>query len=172
MPLEVMDKMLISRCKETDNVIAYIELLPLQHTMLHYSSLLIEFNTEECNTLARLTLTPTDSTLDPYLPSRAHLARKLLWALVRWQEKDTFSQSEPWSESKSAVSHAGVTAFIALVLCALKSKEYRTLHSLIFHSMRFLELLMSGSIVAMQKVVRDILVGNLPVVCIWGPCQV
>ena len=163
MPVPVMEEILEFRCKEMDKLVAYMEILPFKGSSSHYKEMLVEFATEQSNTLARLVLVPEQQ----HSSYRAHImewAKFLLWSLVRWHEKDPVN-SDTWDETKNALAIAGVSSFICLTICFLKDKSYKMLYLIIAQSMPFLELLMAGNIEALQGPIRDILFGQTGKVC-------
>ncbi|KAJ3091060.1 regulator of (H+)-ATPase in vacuolar membrane [Quaeritorhiza haematococci] len=159
---------LFTRCKEMDAVVGYTELIPLRGLLPDYSVIVSTFMVEVSNTLARLALTDeVDADEGKNTAFLNGLSRRLLWALVRWQERVPASKEAPSTSTTSSSTtsmtttiaiQTAATAFLALTVCSLRQKKYGSLWWLVGLCDRFFEMLLENAKpVDFHPVIREIL---------------
>ncbi|KAJ3174760.1 regulator of (H+)-ATPase in vacuolar membrane [Geranomyces variabilis] len=141
MPVEVMDRVLVTRCREMNAVLAFVELAPLRNTLQESLPIVETFLVEQSNELARLTLGLNRSSRQPaYVES---LARQILLCIVRWTE---WTVGTGLALNKVIASQAAATAYMMLTVSALRGKDYAMTTQLVLLCASFFELLLAGNI--------------------------
>ncbi|KAI8586289.1 RAVE protein 1 C terminal-domain-containing protein [Geranomyces variabilis] len=153
MPAEVMDRVLVTRCREMNAVSAFVELAPLHITLQESLPVVEKFLVEQCNELARLTLGERlnrKSQQPVYVES---LARQILLFIVRWTERTV---GTGLALNKVIASQAVATAYMMLTVCALRRKEYAVLTQLVLLCESLFDLLLAGNIENLTSILLEL----------------
>ncbi|KAI9089649.1 RAVE protein 1 C terminal-domain-containing protein [Phlyctochytrium arcticum] len=155
MPLQVMDRILDSRCREMEALVPQVELLPLHGTLSESRKAVEEFVVEECNTLTRLGLQEGLSTDDfPYVET---LARDILWFLARWHLRVGTEGQSGAELDPSIVGQAAATAFVTWTLCAVRMRKFQTLYWLIGNADQLFSALLENKMDTLKDILLDLL---------------
>ncbi|KAJ3044683.1 regulator of (H+)-ATPase in vacuolar membrane, partial [Rhizophlyctis rosea] len=157
MPEEVMDRLLRWRCKETDAILPFVEVLPLRGVLEDYAEAVSTFLAEQSNTLARLTFSEA-SAMEGHAAYLDTMSRRLLWALIRWQERTTDVGIDV---RRNVMTQAAATAFVCLTVCSMRQRHYYTTRWLVGFSDKFFDSLLSNDFVQLKDLLLDLLCPNV-----------
>ncbi|KAI8818763.1 RAVE protein 1 C terminal-domain-containing protein [Fimicolochytrium jonesii] len=159
MPVDVMDQVLTSRCREMDAIVAYGAIIPLRGTLQDYGSIVELFLLEKSNVVAKLAF-GDGFKVDARVPGFTEsLSRQLLLFLTRWFER-VQSESVP-DIKREAVSQAAITAYLTMALCALRSSNYALMNVLMGSCDRIFDGILSNRVRDLGSDFMDIV--NIPV---------
>ncbi|KAJ3161107.1 regulator of (H+)-ATPase in vacuolar membrane [Geranomyces michiganensis] len=145
MPVEVMDRVLVSRCQEMNAVSAFVQLAPLHSTLEENVQIFEKFLVEQCNELARLTV---GERLNRKSQQPAYVEN-----LARWTER---TAGMGFTLNKAIASQAAATAYMILTVCALREKDYQMLTQLVTLCESFFDLLLAGNIENLSSILVEL----------------
>ncbi|KAJ3387748.1 regulator of (H+)-ATPase in vacuolar membrane [Entophlyctis sp. JEL0112] len=160
MPRQVMDTVLTKRFREMDAFIAFAELpcLESKRPTVDYSSLLVEGSNHLSSMIFSAMFYSDNSSLDFVI----EYSKRLLWSIICWYEKENEEYSPV---GLSVMSQTAATAFLALTLCYIHVKNFRSLWWIVGLSDRFFEVLVGGAKKrSLKPLILDLLSEREPII--------
>ncbi|KAI8610245.1 RAVE protein 1 C terminal-domain-containing protein [Chytriomyces sp. MP71] len=164
MPHPIVDAAITNRFNEMDAFVAFVELPCLvsesaPRTAESFSNLLVEGS----NHLSALIFLNSEKSFDTTsVDLIIDFAKRLLWSIIRWYEKED-SGLAPLSVS--VMAQTASTAFLALTICYLRSKDYKSLWWIVGLSDRFFEVLVGGAKKKnLKPLILDLLTQREPII--------
>ncbi|ORY37104.1 WD40 repeat-like protein [Rhizoclosmatium globosum] len=161
MPLQIMDSAITARYQEMDAFVAFVELPSFasnDRTATGFSALLIE-GSNHLSSLIFISVTRVDATtVDPIVD----FSKRLLWSIIRWYEREDSGFSPI---SLSVMSQTSATAFLALSICSIKTRDFKSLWWIVGLSDRFFEVLVGGAKKKnLKPLILDLLTHREPII--------
>ncbi|KAJ3117018.1 regulator of (H+)-ATPase in vacuolar membrane, partial [Physocladia obscura] len=160
MPSQVMDEVLTIRFKEMDAFVAFVELpgLAAGRTASSFSALLIEGSNHLSSMIFSSNFNADVIRVDPIVD----FAKRLLWSIICWYEKEETGFAPI---GLSVMSQTAATAFLALSVSCIRSKDFRSLWWIVGLSDRFFEVLVGGAKKKnLKPLILDLLTQREPII--------
>ncbi|KAJ3020012.1 UNVERIFIED_CONTAM: hypothetical protein HDU68_010402 [Siphonaria sp. JEL0065] len=161
MPLEVMDMAMTTRYREMDAFVAFVEIpcfASNERTASAFSVLLVEGS----NHLSSLLFSGITGEDTKSVDLIVDFAKRLLWSVIRWYEREETGFTPI---GLSVMSQTAATAFLALSVCAIRTKDYKTLWWIVGLSDRFFEVLVGGAKKkSLKPLIMDLLTHREPII--------